>query len=98
MAEYRAKFTRMFGKAGKLPKHINDDIAAMIRGGVFCPFPPLMPGCVPGDADDEKFLECAVAAGAGYVISGDRRLLAQTGYRGIAVIAPGDFVRVVPQK
>ncbi|MGI9338439.1 MAG: putative toxin-antitoxin system toxin component, PIN family [Gammaproteobacteria bacterium] len=93
MAEYRAKFARKFARAEKLPKHINDDIVAMMRGGLFYPFPPLLPDCVPGDVDDEKFLECAVVAKAGYVVSGDRHLLAQTGYRGIAIVSPGVFVR-----
>ena len=93
MAEYRRIFARQFGRSGKLPKHIDDDITAMTGGGIFYPFPPLLPGCVPGDADDEKFLECAVVAKAGYVVSGDKHLLAQNGYRKVRVLKPADFAR-----
>lgn len=44
------------------------------------------------DSDDDKFLACAVAAGAGYVVSGDRALLATSPYRNVVVIRPRDFV------
>ena len=63
---------------------------------ILCVSPPLTntaPGCVPGDADDEKFLECAVVAKAGYVVSGDKHLLAQNGYRKVRVLKPADFAR-----
>ena len=71
---------------------IESEIAAMKRKGFLC-HPPLLPGCVPGDADDEKFLECAVVAKAGYVVSGDKHLLAQNGYRKVRVLKPADFAR-----
>lgn len=48
------------------------------------------PVCV--DSDDDKFLACAVAAGARYVVSGDRALLATSPYRDVIVIRPRDFV------
>lgn len=87
--EYRDVFARF---AGAFDIPIDNEITAMERFGFMC-HPPLLPGCVPGDVDDEKFLECAVCAGAGYVVSGDARLLAQSGYRGIAIMTPGGFMR-----
>ena len=55
------------------------------------PAPPL-PEPVCADGDDNKFLACAVAAGAGYIVSGDRALLATSPYRNVVVIRPRDFM------
>ena len=53
--------------------------------------PPLSePVCA--DGDDDKFLACAVAARAGYVVSGDGALLATSPYRNVIVIRPRDFM------
>ncbi len=53
--------------------------------------PPLPePAC--RDADDDKFLACAVAAEVRYVVSGDRDLLAVSPYRGVTVTRPRDFL------
>ena len=51
-----------------------------------------LPEPVCADRDDDKFLACAVAAGAKYVVRGDRALLATSPYRNVAVIRPRDFV------
>jgi putative PIN family toxin of toxin-antitoxin system len=44
------------------------------------------------DRDDDKFLACAIAAGSKQVVSGDKLLLKASGYRGIEVMRPRDFV------
>jgi putative PIN family toxin of toxin-antitoxin system len=44
------------------------------------------------DADDRKFVECAVSGSAEYVISGDRALLALQTYRGIEIVPVGRFL------
>jgi uncharacterized protein len=45
-----------------------------------------------GDADDDKFLACALAANSKCVISGDKLLLRVTGHFGIEVLRPREFV------
>ena len=45
------------------------------------------------DRDDIKFLECAVACGANCIVSGDRALLKSSGYGGIDVVTPRQFVQ-----
>jgi len=45
------------------------------------------------DPDDNKFIECAVAAKARYVISGDRHLKAIEKYMGIKIVSPKDFLK-----
>ena len=44
------------------------------------------------DEDDVKFLACAVAGKASCVVSGDRALLRASGYEGIEVITPRQFL------
>jgi putative PIN family toxin of toxin-antitoxin system len=44
------------------------------------------------DPDDDKFLHCALAAGATHVISGDRHLLTVSGYGGVQVVRPREFL------
>ena len=44
------------------------------------------------DLDDDKFLACAIAGNTKVVISGDRDLLAVSGYTGINVLTPRAFV------
>lgn len=49
---------------------------------------PALSEPVSSDPDDDKFLACAVAAGVTVVISGDRDLLEQSGWRNIRVLRP----------
>jgi len=44
------------------------------------------------DPDDDKFLECAVAGKCKTIISGDKHLLKLSGYEGITVWSPRNFV------
>ena len=44
------------------------------------------------DPDDDKFLECAVAGKCKTIISGDKHLLKLSGYEGITVLSPRNFV------
>jgi putative PIN family toxin of toxin-antitoxin system len=46
------------------------------------------------DPDDERILECAQTAVAGYIVSGDKRhLLALREFRGIPIVSPAEFLR-----
>ena len=53
---------------------------------------PISPTVHSADAADDMFLAAAVAADVTTVISGDRHLLDVTGWRGIAVVTPRQFV------
>lgn len=51
---------------------------------------------VPADPDDDKVLECAVAAGAAYIVTGDRRhLIPLKSFRGIQIMTPAEFLALV---
>jgi predicted nucleic acid-binding protein len=46
------------------------------------------------DPDDEMILECAQAAEASYIVSGDKKhLLSLRQFRGIPIVSPADFLR-----
>jgi predicted nucleic acid-binding protein len=59
---------------------------------------PTLPDRVCDDPDDDKFLACALAGKAKVIVSGDRHLLALSGYRGITIIRPAEFVDRYLQK
>ncbi len=46
------------------------------------------------DPDDEMILECALAAEADFIVSGDKkRLLALRQFQGIPIVSPAEFLR-----
>ncbi|TVP60767.1 MAG: putative toxin-antitoxin system toxin component, PIN family [Gemmatimonadales bacterium] len=53
---------------------------------------PALGESVTQDEDDEKFFACALAAGVGFIVSGDSHLLESSGWNGIEVVTPSDFV------
>ncbi len=57
--------------------------------------PPELPEQVSKDHDDDKFIACALAGGCRFVISGDKHLLGVSGYRGVKVVTPRQFVETV---
>jgi uncharacterized protein len=51
------------------------------------------PGATP-DPDDEMILECALAAEADFIVSGDKKhLLALRQFEGIPIVSPAEFLR-----
>ena len=44
------------------------------------------------DPEDDKFLECAVAGRAEYLVTGDRDLRELGSYRGITILTVGEFL------
>ena len=51
-----------------------------------------LPEQVCNDPDDDKFLACALVGKSKIIISGDKALLKVSGYRGIEVLQPREFV------
>jgi uncharacterized protein len=50
---------------------------------------------VQDDPDDDHILACAVASVADIIVSGDRHLWALKTFRGIAIVRPADFLRIL---
>jgi predicted nucleic acid-binding protein len=54
--------------------------------------PAHLPEQVCTDADDDKFLACALAARISVIVSGDKRLRAESGWNGIEILTPRQFL------
>ena len=52
---------------------------------------------VPGDADDDHVLACALAAGADWIVSGDAHLLNLKHYQGMRIIDAPQALRLILQ-
>ena len=50
---------------------------------------------VPEDPDDNRVLECAVAAGSRYIVTGDGDLLRLTTFEGIRILRVADFLSLI---
>lgn len=50
---------------------------------------------IASDESDNRYVECAVAGGAQYIITGDEHLLELGEYEGILVVTPAAFVALV---
>lgn len=53
---------------------------------------------VKDDPDDDKFLKCAVSAKADYIISGDNHLLELREFRGMKILSPAVFIKVMERE
>ena len=47
---------------------------------------------------DDKFIECAQAAGADYIVSGDKNLLKVACYKKTQIVSVNEFLQVIENK
>jgi uncharacterized protein len=47
------------------------------------------------DESDNRFLECAQEAGAGYVVTGNKRHFPFPEFEGIKIVSPAEFARIL---
>jgi putative PIN family toxin of toxin-antitoxin system len=90
LAEYRevgAELTDKYGGTGFEPF-----AALLVMRSEVVDAPEHLPEPVCADSADDKFLACALAAGARVIVSGDKHLLRVTGWNGVAVLRPRDFL------
>lgn len=75
--------------------YTRDEVAQLVDelgDYAFVVTPQEVSAVVGADPDDDKFIECAVAAGAGYIVSGDKHLLALKEYAGVQILSPAAFL------
>jgi putative PIN family toxin of toxin-antitoxin system len=94
IAEYAEVLAR-FGLAGQPELRELLDLFARRINVIFVPSPPVLP-LIPDDPADEKFIACAVAARAEYVVSGDKHLLNLGAYGSVRVVTPSQFLKSFP--
>jgi putative PIN family toxin of toxin-antitoxin system len=91
LAEYRRVAERLHKQYPAVDiKSILDLITRETR--IVKPVPVPVSAC--DDPDDLKFLACALAGGAAIVVTGDKALLRASGFRGVGVMTPREFVRL----
>ena len=74
-----------------------DELLGLFANGFHALFTARTPEfhIVERDPDDDKFIECAVALKAGYIISGDKTVTAIQDYMGIRIMNPRDFINSI---
>jgi putative PIN family toxin of toxin-antitoxin system len=77
------------------PVEADPIIALVLADSEIISVPPLN-GPVSLDPGDDKFIACALKSGANLIISGDKHLLTVSGYRGIKVVKPSEFLKELP--
>lgn len=90
LAEYRetgAEFEASYGHSD-----FEAFAALLVVNAEIIEAPEYLPTQVCSDRDDDKFLACALAAGVGVIVSGDKQLRAVSGWSGIEVVSPRHFL------
>lgn len=89
LAEYQATGDELAAKFTEVDLQPWMELVAAL--GIVVDAPPLEEQ-VCTDPDDDKFLACAIASRTKIVTSGDKALLATSGFRGVSVLTPRQFV------
>jgi putative PIN family toxin of toxin-antitoxin system len=75
------------------PKHKHVPWAGALTEAAILVFPTIRATGATPDPDDEKVLECAVAAEADFIVTGDKKhLLPLREYRGVEILSPAEFL------
>ena len=92
LAEYEEVVARL---AGRYPEKPAADWLTAIRQAGHLYFPLSLPAAT-ADPDDEMFVECAVAAKADYLVTGDKgHLLVLKHAGGIPIVTAAEFLRLL---
>lgn len=93
LAEYREVLQedRISARHGYTPEEI-EQLVAELGDYASVVIPQETHTVVVADPDDDKFIECAVAAGADYIVSGDKHLLTLKEYWGVQILSPAAFL------
>ena len=90
LAEYVDVAHRLHVRYSKVDP--NPVISLLVRRGTFVQAVSLRQG-VSTHRDDDKFLAAALGASANVIVSGDSHLLSVSGYQGIDVLTPAQFIK-----
>lgn len=93
IAEYHSILLRFFGPGAE------PDVAVVLNGllmNAMVVAPMELPSPIAADPDDDKFIACALAAGADFIVSGDKHLLGLHGRIPIPVLRPREALARIP--
>jgi putative PIN family toxin of toxin-antitoxin system len=96
--EILAEYFAVLGRFGVADEPEGEELMQLFEkryNQVFVPTPtPAAFTVIKEDPADNKFLECAVAGNAGYIVSGDRHLLSLKTFKSIKILPPTEFLKV----
>lgn len=81
-------------KYNLLPEDIQGVISLIEHEAIMVAHSPPV-NVIKEDPDDNKFLACALAARADYIISGDNHLLKLGLYKNTVILKPNDFFKIL---
>jgi uncharacterized protein len=92
--EIISEYTTVIDRIGLENQKELKEIFSLFARGIYSVFSGKTPvlKVVIDDPDDDKFIECAVALKAEYIISGDKDLLEVSEYMGIKILNPREFL------
>jgi len=90
-------YPRLQRKHGWSEAQVDDFLAGITSAAVLTPG-ILTVKAVPDDPTDDKYVACALEAGAQYIVSGDKHLTRLRSYQGIEIVTPAFFIEHVMAK
>ena len=101
-AETIAEFTEVCSRAALRAKATSltdaavEAVAAVLRQSVHVEQPPPVSVC--RDPHDDKFIACALATDAPYVVTEDKDLLELDGFEGLRIVPPAEFAQLLDEE
>ena len=90
------ELTRVLITKLRVPSERATGIRDLVQGSSVMVYPPERLRVIVDDDADNRILECAAAAAADFIVTGDRRHLLPLGcYGSIRIVAPRDFATAV---
>jgi uncharacterized protein len=72
-----------------------DRVRAKLESAALLVKPNMVLKVIIDDPDDDRVLECAVAGGVDYIVSGDRHLLKLGSFQGISIVTAREFINAI---
>lgn len=78
-----------------LPEEHVEQFLQLIASGAITVRPSSELSVIKEDPSDNRYLECAAAAGAAYIVTGDTHLLKLKEYKGVVTLTPAEFLALL---
>ncbi len=90
------EYIEVLRRLGLQNKRELEELLSLFAHGFYVVFTAKTPELcvVEDDPDDDKFIECAVALKADFIVSGDKALTAIQDYMGVRIVNPKEFVSI----
>jgi putative PIN family toxin of toxin-antitoxin system len=89
-------YPRLQSKHGWNPGQVDAFLAELVATAIIVPDEPAVQ-VVADDPTDDKYVACALIAGARYIVSGDEHLQKLGEYQGIQIVSPAAFLSLLAE-